>query len=49
MGSNNLRGEESQGEHQGDQFPGQKPQARILVMFKEHLGGNTQQQHYLSE
>jgi hypothetical protein len=30
MGSDNLRDEESQGEHQGDQFPGQQPQARIL-------------------
>lgn len=42
MGSTNLRGEESQGEHQGDQFPGQKPQAQISVIFKEHLGGSTQ-------
>lgn len=49
MGSTNLRGEESQGEHQGDQFPGQKPQAQISVIFKEHLGGSTQQIQYLSE
>lgn len=49
MGSTNLRGEESQGEHQGDQFPSQKPQAQISVIFKEHLGGSTQQMQYLSE
>ena len=34
MGSTNLRGEESQGEHQGDQFPGQNRKPEFQPYLK---------------